>query len=72
MQPYFWSVGPFNDIGTQDVDAALKNVCEQMITDVNRSVLEPLSSFLLKVSAFKMRNDRKSVMRDQAFASTGT
>ncbi|TPX54517.1 hypothetical protein SeMB42_g00231 [Synchytrium endobioticum] len=40
----------------EGVDKELKRICEDFILDTTRSCVEPLSSFLLKVQAFKLRD----------------
>ncbi|CAG8743315.1 6616_t:CDS:2, partial [Acaulospora morrowiae] len=57
----------------QEVDKELKHVCEEFILDNSKLAIEPLSSFLLKVSAFRLRNDLREVhhqtsLKNQKFA----
>ncbi|CAG8739718.1 7470_t:CDS:2, partial [Cetraspora pellucida] len=57
----------------QEVDKELKRICEEFIMDSYKAAIEPLSSFLMKVSAFRLRNDLKPVhqqtlLKDQSFA----
>ncbi|TPX32254.1 hypothetical protein SmJEL517_g04569 [Synchytrium microbalum] len=40
----------------EGVDKELKRVCEDFILDTTRSCVEPLSSFLLKVQVFRLRD----------------
>ncbi|CAG8824518.1 28853_t:CDS:2, partial [Dentiscutata erythropus] len=51
----------------------LKRICEDFIFDSSKAAIEPLSSFLVKVSAFRLRNDLKAVhhqtlLKNQKFA----
>ncbi|RHZ56100.1 hypothetical protein Glove_406g88 [Diversispora epigaea] len=57
----------------QEVDKELKRICEDFIFDSSKAAIEPLSSFLVKVSAFRLRNDLKAVhyqtlLKNQKFA----
>ncbi|CAG8522986.1 372_t:CDS:10 [Acaulospora colombiana] len=47
----------------QEVDKELKHICEEFILDNSKAAIEPLSSFLLKVSTFRLRNDLREVHR---------
>jgi hypothetical protein len=53
------------------VDIQLKKNCEELILNVAKAVIEPVSSFLLKASAFKIRQDRFSQLKNQPFATPG-
>jgi hypothetical protein len=53
----------------KQLDAELKRVCEEMIVDVARLTSEPLSSFRMKVEAFKLRKTDGQKMQDQPFAT---
>ncbi|KAJ3389292.1 Golgi transport complex subunit 3 [Lobulomyces angularis] len=60
----------------QAVDKELKAVCEDLILENAKSSLEPISSFLIKVSAFKLRNEtkpltQKELLVKQNFAQAG-
>ncbi len=60
----------------QDVDKELKKICEEFITESAQAATEPLSSFILKVSAFKIRNNLKQIhqqtlLKNQNFAEPG-
>ncbi|CAG8532098.1 6020_t:CDS:10 [Funneliformis mosseae] len=57
----------------QEVDKELKRICEEFITESAQAAIEPLSSFILKVSAFKIRNNLKpknhqTLLKNQSFA----
>ncbi|RUS30631.1 hypothetical protein BC938DRAFT_479139 [Jimgerdemannia flammicorona] len=57
----------------REVDKELKRVCEEFILETVKAAVEPVASFLLKVSAFRLRNDLKPVnqkllLREQPFA----
>ncbi|CAG8514323.1 7608_t:CDS:10 [Paraglomus brasilianum] len=57
----------------QEVDQGLKHVCEEFIMESAKAAVEPLSSFLVKVSAFRLRNDLKPLhqqtrLKSQNFA----
>ncbi|CAI2174129.1 14468_t:CDS:10 [Funneliformis geosporum] len=57
----------------QEVDKELKRICEEFITESAQAAIEPLSSFILKVSAFKIRNNLKPInqqtlLKNQNFA----
>ncbi|KAI9203906.1 Sec34-like family-domain-containing protein [Polychytrium aggregatum] len=43
----------------QGVDNELKRVCEDFILETTRACTEPISSFMLKVHAFNIKNDAK-------------
>ncbi|RUP45831.1 LOW QUALITY PROTEIN: Sec34-like family-domain-containing protein, partial [Jimgerdemannia flammicorona] len=60
----------------REVDKELKRVCEEFILETVKAAVEPVASFLLKVSAFRLRNDLKPVnqkllLREQPFALQG-
>jgi hypothetical protein len=60
----------------QAVDKELKRVCEDLILENAKAALEPVSSFLLKVSAFRLRNEArnlasKELLIRQTFAQPG-
>ncbi|CAG8512769.1 11132_t:CDS:10 [Rhizophagus irregularis] len=57
----------------QEVDKELKRICEEFITESVQDAIEPLSSFILKVSAFKIRSNLKPIhqqtlLKNQNFA----
>ncbi|RIA80198.1 Sec34-like family-domain-containing protein [Glomus cerebriforme] len=57
----------------QEVDKELKRICEEFITESVQAAIEPLSSFILKVSAFKIRSNLKPIhqqtlLKNQNFA----
>ncbi|GBB87592.1 hypothetical protein RclHR1_14060001 [Rhizophagus clarus] len=57
----------------QEVDKELKKICEEFITESVQDAIEPLSSFILKVSAFKIRSNLKPIhqqtlLKNQNFA----
>ncbi|KAI9018967.1 Sec34-like family-domain-containing protein [Hyaloraphidium curvatum] len=53
----------------ENLDAEVKRVCEEYIADATKAVVEPLSSFMLKASAFRLRGPAAGgQLRDQAFA----
>ena len=56
----------------QQLDSDLKRTCEEMIIEIAKAALEPLTSFLLKVSAFRIRKSGESRLSDQPFANAGT
>ena len=48
----------------------LKKVCEELIVFMANAVVEPLSTFLLKVSAFRVRRTDKNIaLKEQSFAA---
>ncbi|KAG9299881.1 hypothetical protein G9A89_005410 [Geosiphon pyriformis] len=58
-----------------EVDKKLKQICEEFILGNAKEAVESLSSFLLKVSAFRLRNDMKPThqqtpLKHQSFAQT--
>lgn len=60
----------------QLLDRDLKRVCEDLILETARAALDPLSSFLLKVSAFRLRHANRDgtareLLRNQNFATPG-
>ncbi|KAJ3129149.1 Golgi transport complex subunit 3 [Nowakowskiella sp. JEL0407] len=46
-----------------EVDVELKRVCERFIMETAKDCVEPVSSFILKVSAFRNSRDLKSQLR---------
>jgi primase-polymerase (primpol)-like protein len=57
----------------QEVDKELKKVCEEFITESVHVAIESLSSFILKVSAFRIRSNlrpvhQQTLLKNQNFA----
>ncbi|XJO73885.1 hypothetical protein BDV3_004794 [Batrachochytrium dendrobatidis] len=55
------------------LDKELRRVCEDLILETAKSAVEPVSSFMLKVAAFRLRNDARPAssrdyLRNQSFA----
>ncbi|KAH6567893.1 hypothetical protein BASA82_000752 [Batrachochytrium salamandrivorans] len=55
------------------LDKELRRVCEDLILETAKSSVEPISAFMLKVSAFRLRNNSRpmssrDVLKNQSFA----
>ncbi|KAJ3055112.1 Golgi transport complex subunit 3, partial [Quaeritorhiza haematococci] len=53
----------------QAVDTELKRICEDFILETARGCVEPVSAFLLKISAFRLRNEQKALNAREALSS---
>jgi hypothetical protein len=48
------------------VNLELKRVCEEMILETAKAVVDPVSSFMIKVTAFKLRAERAAASSTSA------